>query len=181
MFSTIRPLFSCSSGFRFVFITLILLTCVDTESNPEPRRRDSCYNFSVCHWNLNNTTAHNFQKINLFEVYNNNKFDAICLLESYLDSSTASNNDDLNIKGYNLYRADHPNNAKTGGVCPYIRESLPVKCLSNAYLQECYILEISINNKKGYVASLHRSPCQTRDEFDSFINNLDKLLSEIYS
>ena len=86
----------------------------------------------------------------------NNKFDAICLLESYLDSSTASNNDDLNIKGYNLYRVDHPNNAKTGGICPYIRESLPVKCLSNAYLQKCYILEISINNKKGYVASLHR-------------------------
>ena len=52
----------------------------------------------------------------------------------------------LNIKGYNLYRADHSNNVKRDGVCAYIRESLPVRCLSNAYLQECLILEISINN-----------------------------------
>ena len=29
---TIRPLFSCSSGFRFAFITLILLKCGDVES-----------------------------------------------------------------------------------------------------------------------------------------------------
>ena len=50
---TVRPLFSCSSGFRFVFIMLILLTCGDTESNPGTRRRDSCYNFLIWHWNLN--------------------------------------------------------------------------------------------------------------------------------
>ena len=36
-------------------------------------------------------------------------------------------------------------------VCAYIRESLPVWCLCNTYLQECLIVEISINNKKGYV------------------------------
>ena len=85
---TIRPLFSCSSGFRFAFIMLILLTCGDIESNPGPRRSDSCYNFSICHWNLNSMTAHNFKKINLLEAYNTiNKFDVICLSESYLDSS----------------------------------------------------------------------------------------------
>ena len=49
-------------------------------------------------------TAHNFEKINLLEAYNTiNKFDVICLSESYLDSSIASDNDNLNIKGYNLY------------------------------------------------------------------------------
>ena len=113
-------------------------------------------------------TAHNFEKINLFEAYNTiNKFDVICLSESYLDSSLASDNDNLNIKGYNLYRADHPNNVKRGGVCAHIRESLPARCLSIAYLQECLILEISINNKKGYVVSLYRSPSQAPNEFDS--------------
>ena len=71
--------------------------------------------------------------------------------------------------------------SKRGGVCAYIRESLPVRCLSNAYLQECLILEISINNKKGYVVSLYRSPSQTPDEFDSFINNFEKLIIDIYS
>ena len=158
---------------------LILLTCGNIESNPGPRGRNSCYNFSICHWNLNIMTAHNFEKINLLEAIN--KFDVICLSESYRDLSIASDKDDLNVKGYNLYRADHPNNVKRGGVCAYIRESLTVRCFSNAYLQECLILEISINNKKGYVVSLYRSPSQTPDEFDSFINNFEKLIIDIYS
>ena len=82
-------------------------------------------------------TAHSSKNINLLEAYNIiNKFDVICISESCLDSSIALDNDDLNIKGYNLYRADHPNNAKRGGVCAYIRESVPVRCLSNTYLQE---------------------------------------------
>ena len=132
---TLRPLFSCSSVFRFAFIMLILLTCSAIESNPGPRRCDSCNNFSICHWNLNSMTAYNFEKINLLEAYNTiNKFDVICLLESYLDSSIAYDKDDLNIKGYNLYSTDHPNNVKRGGVCVSIRESLPVRCLSNADL-----------------------------------------------
>ena len=141
---TICPLLYCSSGFRFVFVMLILLTCGDIESNPGRRIRDSCYNFSVCHWNLNSMTVHNFEKINLLEAY---KFDVIYLSESYLDSSIASDNDDLNINGYNLYRINRPNNIKRGGVCAYIRESLPVRCLSSIYLQECLVLKISVNNK----------------------------------
>ena len=105
---TIRLLFSCSSGFRFAFIMLILLTCGDIESNPGPRRCDSCYNFLICHWNLNSMTARSFKKINLLEAYNNiNKFDVICLSESYLDSFIASDNHDLNIKDCNLYIANH--------------------------------------------------------------------------
>ena len=40
-----------------------------------------------------------------------------------------------------------------GGVCAYIKESLPVRRLSNACLQECLLLEISINNKKSYLMS----------------------------
>ena len=110
---TIRLLFSSSSGFRFAFIMLILITCGDIESNPEPRSCDSCCNFSMCHWNLSSMTAHNFEKINLLEACHTiNKFDVIWLPESYLDSSIASENDNLNIKVYNLYRADHPNNIK---------------------------------------------------------------------
>ena len=153
--ATILLLFSCSSGFRFTFIMLILLTWGDIESNPGPRRCNFCYNFQLCHWNLNSMTAHNFEKIRLLEAYNTiSKFDVIWLSKSYLDSSIASDNDDLTIKGYNLYRVDHPDNVKRGGVCAYIRESLLVRCLSNAYLQKCFILEIPINNKKSYVVSI---------------------------
>ena len=84
-------------------------------------------------------------------------------MESYLDSSIASDNYDLNITGYNLYRAGHPNNVKRRGVCAYIRESLSLRCLSNSYLQESLILEVFIDNKKGYVISLYRSPGQIPD------------------
>ena len=51
-------------------------------------------------WNLNSITVYNLEKLNLFEAYNTiNKFDVICLSESYLESSIASDNDDLNING----------------------------------------------------------------------------------
>ena len=36
----------------------------------------------------------------------------------------------LEIDGYNLIRADHPNNTKRGGVCIYYKESLPVRVIS---------------------------------------------------
>ena len=61
-----------------------------------------------------------------------------------------ADNDDLHIKGYKLYTVGHPNNVKRGGVCAYICESVHVRCLSNAFLQDCLILEISINKKGLY-------------------------------
>ena len=78
------------------------------------------------------------------------KFDVICLSESYLDSSMPSNNIYADIKGCKLYRTDHNNNVYRGGVWACIRESLAVRCHSNMYFKECLILEISINNKKGW-------------------------------
>ena len=78
-------------------------------------------------------------------------------------------------------RADHPNNIKRGGVCAYVRESLPVRNFSNSYLSEWLTLVVTLSNKKGYVVTLYRSPSQTSDEFDSFISNLEKLLINITS
>ena len=49
----------------------------------------------------------------------------------------------------------------------------------NSYLTECLTLEVTIDNKNGYVISLYRSPGQTSDEFDSFISNLEKLLINV--
>ena len=155
-------MYFCSLGIRFVFVLLMLLACGDTELNPGPRKRDTCHNLSNCHWNLNCTAAHNFEKLNLLEAYNTvNKFDIICLLEKYLDSSILSDNYNSVIKGYKLARDDHPDDIKRGGVCAYIRELLPVRCLFNTYLKEYLILEVCINSKKEYVISLNRSPSQT--------------------
>ena len=90
----------------------------------------------------------------------------ICWSESYLDVSISSDNGNLNINSYKFVRADHPGDVKRGGVYVYFKESLLVRCLPNSYLKECFILDVSINNKRGYVVSLYRSPSQTFDEFD---------------
>ena len=36
------------------------------------------------------------------------KFDIVCISVSYLKSDTSSSNDDMNIPGYNMFRANHP-------------------------------------------------------------------------
>ena len=50
-------------------------------------------------------------------------------------------------------RADHPNDVTIRGV----RESLPVHNFSNSHLSECLTLEVTINNKRGYVITSYRS------------------------
>ena len=54
------------------------------------------------------------------------KFDIICLSEIYLDSSTPSDDSDLDISGYALVRSGHPANKKRGGVCIYYKSFLPL-------------------------------------------------------
>ena len=66
------------------------------------------------------------------------KQDSICLLETYLDSSTTDSL--LEIDGYILVSADHPNNIKRGGVCIYCMESLSVRVTSLPYLKETLLL-----------------------------------------
>ena len=39
----------------------------DIEQNPGPKS-DSCQSFSICHWNLNSISAHNFIKIFLLKL-----------------------------------------------------------------------------------------------------------------
>ena len=103
----------------------------------------------------------------------------ICLSECYLDASVSSDNDNLNINGDKSVRADYPGNVKRGCVCVSFKEFLPVRCLPDSYLKKCFILEVSINNKRGYVVSLYRSPSQTSDELDSFITNLEEIVVDI--
>ena len=40
----------------------------------------------------------------------------------FIDSSFNSLYDQMNIEGYNLITADHPNGNKKGGVCNYFKE-----------------------------------------------------------
>ena len=88
-----------------VFINLIML-CGDIEENQ----------------GLKPNPSYNFQKITVLEnfvaMY---KFDIICISETFLNNAYEDN--DLNLNGYSFLRADHPSNAKGGGVCIYYRET----------------------------------------------------------
>ena len=69
--------------------------------------------FFMLSLNVNIILAQN--KLSLLTAYNSAlNYDLICLTETYLDSTV----------GYNLLRADHPDNVKRGGVCLYYRENL---------------------------------------------------------
>ena len=77
------------------------------------------------------------------------------------------------ISGYNLIRSDHPSNNKHGGVCIYYKNFLPLRVLGIQYLQECINFELNIGGKICNFISLYRSPSQTQDEFEKFIDNLE--------
>ena len=135
-----------------MYISVLLRRHGGIELNPGPRKSKG-NNVSVCHWNLNNITAHNFSKLTQLKAYvSTYKYDLICLSETFLDSSTPDNL--VDIQGYNLVRADHPDNAKTGGVCIYYKESLPVRVINLPYFKEALLLYMSFNKKSDIVCSL---------------------------
>ena len=107
------------------------------------------------------------------------KLDVICLSETYLDSSNFSDDDNFNLPSYNIVRADHPSNTKKGGVCIYFKNSLPLKVLDIQLLQECINFEIKIADKTCNFISLYRSPSQSKDEFESFADNLELNLDSV--
>ena len=89
----------------------------DIKENPGPKP-NSCDYLSICHWSLNSVSGHNVIKLSLLRAYISvNKIDIICLSETYLDSSISSDDVNLELRGYNLVRADNPTNTKRGGVC----------------------------------------------------------------
>ena len=125
------------------------------EENPGPIR-NSNQSFSICHWNLNSITAHNYFTIALLRAYISlHNFDIVCISETYLDSTTALDDKNLEIAGYNLLSADHASNSKRGGVCVYYKGSLALRLIDVHYLQECLIFEILIGGKLCNFISLY--------------------------
>ena len=58
---------------------------------------------SNCHWNLNSISAHNYIKVSLLRAHiSTHKFDVISISETYRDSNTTDDDDNLKIAGYNL-------------------------------------------------------------------------------
>ena len=126
----------------FVFIFFVcflyrkLFLSVDTETNTDPRRTLNNH-ITICHWNLNSISVHNFAEVQLLKVYSAvHKFDIECLSETYLKSSFPIDDNKMDILGYIKVRDDHPANSKSGGVCMYYKNCLPLKVLDIIFLHE---------------------------------------------
>ena len=119
---------------KWLYRIFLVLLSGNVEINPGPRRRTD-ETFSICHWNLNSLPAYDYNKLFLLRAYTAvYKFDVICLSETYLDSTVASADENLEVTNCNLVRSDHPANTKRGGVCLYYQTRLPLIILGIQYL-----------------------------------------------
>ena len=158
------------------YFALMLLQHGHIELNSGPKY------FSICHWNLNRLTAHNYLKVSQQQAFNLvHKFDNLCILETHFDSSVSKDDNALSIEGYSMIQADHPSNAKRGGVCIYYNDKISVRQISNINLLEYLACEFVIGKKKGYVITLYHSPSQNQSEFEHFLLSLENLLCNIRS
>ena len=117
--SCFEILLFCWHYFESAFIILLTLIYIynsflqchgDIELNPGPKKL-KINSFSICHWNLNSSAAHNFSKLTQLIAYNSfYKHDFICLSEPCLDSSIPD--DLIDTEGYKLIRANHPGDIK---------------------------------------------------------------------
>ena len=66
----------CSDNVFFILIVIIFIQFIrvhalqirqsgDMEMNPGPKT-NPCHSFSICHWNLNSSTARNYLKVNFY-------------------------------------------------------------------------------------------------------------------
>ena len=99
-----------------------------------------------------------------------------CLLETYLDSTTPTDDHKLQILGNTLIRSDHPSNAKRGGVCIYYRNSLPLRVINIGYLHECRSFELQINDKTCNFVALYKFQSQSPNNSESFADNFEMTL-----
>ena len=125
----------------WLFIRLVKLSG-DVEENPGPKRYSAQY-LTICHWNLNSIVAHNFIKVALLKTYLSiHEMDIMCLSKTYLDSSVAADDNNLQIPGCSSVRADHPSNTKREGVQIYCKNFLPIKLINVKYLHESLTFEL---------------------------------------
>ena len=96
------------------------------------------------------------------------KLDVTCL------SGTSTDDDNLEIPGYNIISKDHPSNTKHGGVCVYYKNILPFKLINIKYL---FTSQTNLIIESGVHSFLHPN-CHHQVVFAKF--NLSNLYPPPY-
>ena len=135
----------CSLLFPISIILLVLSGERETIPGPDPGYSNS---FSFCHWNLNSIAAHNFLTTPYIRLI-------LSVYQKPLQTTLISDDNQLVLRGYNLIRADNPNNIKRRRVCIYYRETLPIKVTNVNILNECLVWELSFGSRRVYLVSIY--------------------------
>ena len=158
----------------------IIILSSDIETNPGPKHSFSSQGLNICHWNLNSLSSHIKRKVSLLSaIISAHKLDIIYLSETYVNSETSPDDDNLEIPGYNIIRKDQLSNTKRGEVCVYYKNTLPFKIINIKYLQECITFEIRIGRKCCKFICLYRSSSQTNDKLESFLKTFELTFDKI--
>ena len=97
--STLYPTSVTVYTYHIWLCFIIIKRSGNVKENPGPQY-NSCQNFSVFHWNLNNICAYNFIKLSLLRAYiAANQCNVLCLRETFLDSGILSDEVNLDIPG----------------------------------------------------------------------------------
>ena len=103
-----------------------------------------------CHWNLDSIVVNGFIKIPLIEAHNSfYNYDLIALSETYLDSSIT--NETISLTGFSkeIFRCDHPDGMKRGGICLFFKDILTIKQRNDLQvMDDCIISKITIGREK---------------------------------
>ena len=171
LFTTIY-LLNISNLLEYLWVaSRIISLSVEMDINPGPTVKSVFFDMLL---EFKQQSAHMFTKVSLLSAYISvHKFDIICLSETYLISKIPSDDENLDIPGYNHIREYHPSNSKRGGLCVYYKSSLPFTVINVKYLQEPISFELRIGGKCCKFSCFYRSPSHTQDEFETFLKNFE--------
>ena len=81
----------------------------------------------------------------------------------------------IHIEGYNLIRADNPDNIKRRGVCLYFKKGLALRKIELHHITEFLLCEVNVKGRLDFITVSYRSPSQTSSQFHDFLSNFENL------
>ena len=103
------------------------------------------------------------------------RYDIIGISESFLDSTISHDDNIIHIEGYNLIRADNPDNIKRRGVCLYFKKGLSLRKIELYHITEFLLCEVNVKGQLDFIIVSYRSPSQTSSQFHDFLSNFENL------
>ena len=165
--------------FYMLYSYCITMQLCDIEANPGLGEWRS--SFFVCHWNLNSIWIEDFSKLSQISAFLKvHQFHIFCFAETFVDSSTLSEDLRLALKGDKFFRCDHPSNLRSCGVCFCFKDHLPLAIRPNlTALDECFVCKIQNDSKRFFIIILYHSPSQRIEQFSLFKQRWEEIIINI--